>query len=312
MVPGPYPNPTDERESAHTLLRDLEHIDPATTPRPWGAFSSFVVGLFSLGALPALLWHDRFRDFVDDERRYLRRFADWMRLHSNRPETIDLRVAADDLGSRPLLSALSVLSVIGVVVLFAAHLGGANGFIVERVLSWTYQFKTPSQWEAPLATREKLFVAWSVGLSVAYLFHWLQVQGHASDVRRFVRHVNRGALRPNGEARVPPPRAGLGVSFLWLIAGIFLASKGAWWGIAMALSGAAQQRYMRRESLNVRRALATRVREMARLPTAGDHARVTSAGRRRCPYVGCLAAMPPGARFCPRCGHHVSPEMNSV
>src|SRR3954449_2623630 len=82
---------------AQSLLRDLELGEE--TPRPTGAFFATILGFFSLGALPVLLWHDRFRDFVEDERHRLRRFADWLRLHSSRPETMDLRLSADDLGT---------------------------------------------------------------------------------------------------------------------------------------------------------------------------------------------------------------------
>ena len=316
MVYGPYPNlPVDDQESARLLVRDLERVDAPATPRPWGPFSSFFVGFFSLGALPALLWHDRFRDFVDEERQHLRRFAEWMRLHSTRPETMDLRVAGEDLGHRPLLSTLSVLSVLGVIVLFAAHLGGAgatagDGRIVQRLLTWTYHFRSPGEWQPPLSTGQKLFLGWSIGLSVAYLFHWLQVRGHASDVRRFVRHANR-VLRAGKVSGVPQPHGGFG--FPWLIVAIFLAGRGAWWGVALALSGAAQQQYMSVASPRLRRALAARVREMAWLPGAGQASpHLTSAPRRRCPHVRCLALMPPGARFCPRCGHNVSPDGKSV
>jgi hypothetical protein len=339
---GPHPNLSGRAvvvddggipdELAQRLTRDLERPDP--TARPWGAVGSTVVAFLSLGTLPVLLWHDRFRDFVDEERQHLRRFAEWMRLRSNRPETIDLRAAGEELGTRPLLSGLSVLSVVALIVLFAAHLGSSGGGVtsgarsgdgpalVERVLAYTYQYRPCGYGGGPhWADGQLLFFAWSIALSVAYLFHWLQVQAHASDVRRFVRYANR-IFQAGGVSRVPLPRAGVGMSLLWIVGGAFLASKGAWWGLALALCGGAQYRYCATESLRVRRVLAARVRELARLPEgygggavnmdgatgddSGAAAGATRETRRRCPHVRCLAALPRGARFCPRCGHNVN------
>lgn len=287
---------------ARTLLQGLERPDPRL--KPGGAAGSLVAAFLSLGALPVLLWHDRFRDFVDEERHHLRRFADWLRLHSSRPETMDLRVAGEDLGCRPLLSALSILSVVSVLVLFVASLGEGRP-LIDEVIRHTYGFQNSRPWAVPLSDAQRLFAAWGIGIAAAYLFHWVQVQAHASDVRRFVRYTNR-ILRAERVARVPVPRIGIGLGFLWLIAAALLATKGAWWGIALALSGAAQQRYMREESGRLRRALAARVRELSGLP--GPAPRTGAAATGRCPHVRCLAPLPSHARFCSRCGHHIDPQ----
>jgi hypothetical protein len=286
---------------ALSLLRDLELGEQ--TPRPWGAVFSTLVGFFSLGALPVLLWHDRFRDFVEDERHRLRRFADWLRLHSSRPETMDLRLSADDLGTRPLLSMLSVLSVVALIVLFATQLTGARP-LIDQLVGYTYHFRDTREWVAPLTDGQRLFAAWSIGLSVAYLFHWLQVRAHHADVRRFVGHANK-VLAHAGVHPVPAPRRGVWLGCLWLFAGVFLASKGAWWGLALALSGASQQRYMSTDSVRLRRSLAARVRQMAHLPGAMADARPAVRSNERCPHVRCLAPLPVGAKFCPRCGHRM-------
>jgi hypothetical protein len=290
---------------AQALLRDLELGEQS--PRPWGACMSLLVGVFSLGALPVLLWHDRFRDFVEDERHRLRRFADWLRLRSSRPETMDLRVSADDLGTRPLLSTLSILSVIALIVLFATQVTGTRP-LIQQLVGFTYRFNYHREWVAPLTDGQRLFAAWSIGLSVAYLFHWLQVRAHTSDIRRFVGHANKVLLHA-GVQPVPAPRRGLWLGFLWVFAGAFLASKGAWWGFALALSGASQQRYMCTDSLRLRRALAGGVRLRAYLPGATTPgARTTAQSDNRCPHVRCLAPVPNGARFCPRCGHRMQPD----
>ena len=306
MTPRFHPVDAPPRQAdadlARTLLNGLERPDPRL--KPWGAFASVAAAFVSLGALPVLLWHDRFRDFVDDERHHLRRFGDWLRLHSTRPETMDLRVAGEDLGCRPLLSALSILSVVAVVVLFAAHLVEGRP-LVEQVLAHTIQFNASRPFGVPPCDAHRLYLAWCVGLSAAYLFHWVQVQAHASDVRRFVRHANQ-VLHAQGMSRVATPRAGVGLGVLWLAGAALLATQGAWWALALALSGAAQQRYMRVESGRLRRALAARVREMARLPAAAaEHVMRPAPGTagRRCPHVRCLAVLPGGARYCPRCGH---------
>jgi hypothetical protein len=289
---------------AQALLRDLELGEQ--TPRPWGACASVLAGFFSLGALPALLWHDRFRDFVEDERHRLRRFADWLRLRSSRPETMDLRVSADELGTRPLLSTLSILSVVALIVLFATQVTGTRP-LVQQLVGYTYRFHNAREWVAPLTDGQRLFAAWSIGLSVAYLFHWLQVRAHTSDIRRFVGHANKVLLHA-GVQPVPAPRRGLWLGFLWVIAAAFLASKGAWWGLALALSGASQQRYMCTDSHRLRRALAGRVRQMACLPGATPSARPASRTDSRCPHVRCLAPVPEAARFCPRCGHRMQAD----
>lgn len=310
MLSGFHPDlpNVDHDDVARTLVRDLERAESA--PKPWGILSSGVAGFFSLGVLPILLWNDRFRDFVDVERQQLRRFAEWIRLHSTRPETMDLRVAGDDLGCRPILSALSLLSVLGVVLLFAAQLAGGSGPIVERLLANTYRFNASAyRWHFPLNDmRQQLFAAWSIGLSIAYLFHWVQVQAHASDVRRVAVQANR-VFQGIGVARVPVPRAGIELGLLWIALGVLLASKGAWWGLAMAICGATQQRFMGSHSPRLRRALAARVREMSRMPMTpgrdGYADNLAGASRRRCPHVRCQAPMPTGARFCPRCGHNV-------
>lgn len=316
MVSGFHPDTPidDHREAARGLVRDLERADSDAMPRPWGALSSLLTGALSLGAVPIMLWQDRFRDFVDAERQQLRRFAEWLRLHSSRPETMDLRVAGEDLGTRPVLSALSMLSVLGVMVLFAAQLGG-SGALLDRILDNTYRFDPSARpWRWPIDDpQQQLFVAWSVGLSVAYLFHWVQVQAHVSDVRRVVNHANR-VFRGMGVPRVPEPRIGIGLALLWLAAGALLARYGAWWGLAMAVAGAAQQRYMASHSLRLRRALAARVRGLAHMPItpgtvtaaeAVDANTLFAASAKRCPHVRCLSTMPAGARFCPRCGHNV-------
>jgi hypothetical protein len=298
---GPFVTPANVDPLAQALLRDLELGEQS--PRPWGAVLTVFVGFFSLGTVPVLLWHDRFRDFVEDERHRLRRFADWLRLRSSRPETMDLRVTGDELGARPLLSTLSILSVVALIVLFATQLTGSRPF-VQQLLSFTYQFPRHREWNFPLTDGQQLFAAWSIGLSVAYLFHWLQVRAHVSDIRRFVGHANT-VLRHAGVQPVPPPRRGMWLGFLWVIAAAFLASKGAWWGLALALSGASQHRYMCTDSHRVRRALASRVRQLAHLPGAVPAPRTTSRTDNRCPHVRCLAPVPSGARFCHRCGHRM-------
>jgi hypothetical protein len=313
MIHGLYPNLTDTRESAEVLVRDLERTDRSL--RPWGAVFSSIVGFFSLGALPVLLWHDRFREFVADERRQLGRFATWMREHSSQPESIDLRHSSEDLGTRPVLSLMLLVCVVGVIALFGVQLSnvGNDGLIINRVLSWTYHFQPPRHWHPPASAAQKIHLLWILGFSLAYLFHFLQVQAHVSDVRRLVKQANR-VLTASALHAVPQPKP-LEIGFLWIIAGVFFATRGAWWGIPLALCGAAQQQYMRTESLKIRRVLAARIREIAQLPALKSERTVA----RRCAHVRCLASLPPGARFCPRCGHdsdggvtHVPRLPNSV
>jgi hypothetical protein len=63
------------------------------------------------------------------------------------------------------------------------------------------------------------------------------------------------------------------------------------------------------DSHRVRRALASRVRQLAHLPGAVPAARTASRTDNRCPHVRCLAPVPDGARFCPRCGHRMQSDV---
>jgi hypothetical protein len=302
----------DAQPATLAVLQDLERDAPAP-PRAWGAFFSTVTALFTLGILPVVVWNDRFNKFVDQERRKLRRFADWLRVHSNRPETIDLRVAAEDLGCRPLLTGLSIVAVVGVVAMLIRRVMPFDEDIITRLVSSTYDFHA-KHWRAPLSAGQQLFAAWGIGLSAAYLFHWVQVRAHVADVRRFVEYANR-VLRGSGARIVTPPRAGpsFGMFLFWLIAGILLTSRGAWWGLPMALCGMTQRRYMAYESVRLHRTLAARVREIAQVPVGEENALLmttlpmplTYDGR--CANARCLAPRPRGARFCPRCGHGLWP-----
>lgn len=284
-------------ESAEDLVHDLEHTNQS--PRPWGAVFSCIVAFFSLGALPVLLWHDRFREFAEAERRLFNRFVDWVRKTSDRPETFFLRSGDDALKTRPLLSLMLLGCVVGVIAMFGLQLSNAGNDrpVIDQLLLWTYRFQPLRHWHPPASSAQRIHMLWMVGISLAYIIHFLQVQAHVSDVRQMAKQVN--CLLGSSASNSLPQLKGLEIRFLWIIGSLLFAARGVWWGIPLALCGAAQQQYMRTESARIRRSLAARIRTIAGFPAVPDKNTVA----RRCAQARCLAMLPPGARFCPRCGH---------
>ena len=81
-------------------------------------------------------------------------------------------------------------------------------FDLHMLMGTTYKFRrVRGTMVLPWSTAQQAFEAWTVLLSFAYAMHWMQVQLHAADIRRFVDHFNAiivaeglQPVRPGGSA----------------------------------------------------------------------------------------------------------------
>jgi hypothetical protein len=78
------------------------------------------------------------------------------------------------------------------------------------------------------------------------------------------------------------------------------------------LCGAVQRSYVRRESFQIRAAMARRVRAMAQAEQPGAHLPTPIWLRRHCPHKLCQSIVPESAAFCPRCGTRVSGPVDQM
>jgi hypothetical protein len=93
---------------------------------------------------------------------------------------------------------------------------------------------------------------------------------------------------------------------MWIVGAIVLASLNALWAVPMMLAGAAQRRYINTIAAGNRAELSRRVEMMlnAQRPVV-QRTRVVIGTRIACREALCMAELPQGANFCPRCGRRV-------
>jgi hypothetical protein len=162
-----------------------------------------------------------------------------------------------------------------------------------------------------VARSNEIFLTWTVGLGVAYFIHWLQVQFHAGDVRRFVARFSEIA-QAEGVNRVKAESPGLGLRPLWLLAGGILFVWGAPWGIVAMLAGAAQRRYITWSSRNTRADVAHRLRAILMRHRPSSNYPLPVYLRDRCVEPKCRAEIPRGINYCPRCGTRQKAQVNRI
>jgi hypothetical protein len=320
------------KDTAEVVMRELR--SPIRDAPRAEVFGTFFAAVLTFGLYPAVIWPLRFRQIIDAERVRLGRLAQWVEARGGHPDAPRLRLAADAIRFRPLLYLIGFAGCAAWALLFFA-VGGrlSPGHPLLMGSTWSFHpvLLTEGNWfghfvhsrgQAPLrVVRTALYAGWVAALSLAFLFHWLQVQLHARSVRRFLDEFNKIVIH---EALSPVflPPIGAGVRPMWVAGAVLMAWMNAPWGIPLMLTGSVQRRYVARVRPQLGNALATRVREMSLLPRPVPvpvavppitMRNVSMADARiRCTTEGCRQPLPAGARFCPRCGRRAAPRVDRV
>ena len=274
----------------------------------WGVVPTLFLSVVSFGVLPLLRWTQNLRRYVLLERQQLWHLAEWLRLQTAHPDAQTLPVEAEKIRWRSALAGTALAWVGALAFVFAAELfvRGAYPSPLRSVISWTYGIR----YEAG-KTRADQFGIWTLCLSIAYALHWLQVQLHAGDVRRFLEKFNR-VLEWEGVEPLSRPRGGIGLQPLWIIAAAGLCAVGAYWGVPLMLAGAVQRRYISRTSACVRAEAADRVRTILLLRRPVLRVPPFARATILCRTSGCRAPIPLLANFCARCGARAGTVITDV
>ena len=296
---SPIPAPGASDDYAAVLARRLGQ--PPAGGRAWGLFTTVILGVFSFGVLPLLIWPSRFRDYVAAESRALQELAEWARLRGRRPAAVGpLLAAAEDVSFRPLPWVACLLLAVFVVAAFLISFIQQSA-IFGNLLAVTYYF--PFHYHLTTFSPEHatgLHKIWVGVLTVGYLAHWVQVRAHVADVRRYVARLN-----PVIEAEYLPTirlPGSCSFGFMWIVAAIFMGWYQVWWGIPMLMAGAVQRRYVKSIGRDLRYQLMLRLTDIAaqrRLPVVVPPRTLV---QHQCSNNHCLAILRPDARFCTRCG----------
>jgi hypothetical protein len=302
--PGPPIGPIDGADQLPgALMRSLSR--PSSLRLGWSVVKTGALGFFSFGLLPILAWGGGLSDLIRFERTQFWHLAEWLRLQTGHPDAVALCEQANAMRTRTPLSIAALLWALSGMGVVVSQVGFGIPFL-PRVIDATYGVHL-----LPLATMLAsssafAFLAWTVGLSMAYLLHWLRLQLHAADARRFIERFNKIA-EWEGVSPVKPRRIGPGVGPLWVIAAFLFASTNALWGVPLMLAGSAQRRYITRSGAANRAALAERVSHMIDLRRPPiPRAAISLGSRSECRELLCRMELPPGAHFCPRCGTRVT------
>jgi hypothetical protein len=299
----------------------VSNLDPTTppTPRPdtlagavlislsrpltnifsWSLFRTLILGTITFGIAPLLALSKRLRHSTSLERSQLWHLAEWMRTNCGE-DAAPLVESAEQIRLNPVLKILPPLC--GLAAMFALlfafiHYEPSFGEFLDS----TYRYFPASANDSAPAWADSLFACWAIPLGVGYISLWLGMQLQHNAARRFVRMYEVFATR-EGAGPVPTPRPSLGLRPLWLVAGFLLSMGGAIWAIPMMLAAAAQRRYTNRIGVATRHRLAQSVREIMQTRRPEMNVPMPVALLRTCPGEHCAAKLPPGAKFCPRCG----------
>jgi hypothetical protein len=319
-----YP-PPDADAAGQALLKALAR--PIGARQSWPVLRSLVLGLLTFGMVPIFAWIGGFRRFAIAEQQQLLHLARWLRGTSSHPLAKRLEEDAGQLRPRSWISAVAILCVLTTALVVWNIVREQPDDPGHALIAGTYGFKKQAIGDYavhafPAAGR--VFVAWIWGLTTVYGWHWLQVQLHAADVRRFVARFSAIA-ESEGLHRVRATSLGLPVAPLWLAAGVLMTLAQAPWGLAAMLAGGAQRRYITWTNWHTRAELAQRVRAMmirrgaaavvvheSPAPPSIMPAPVPVYLRQRCVQPMCRAELPRGANFCRRCGARQKDSVNRV
>ena len=282
----------------------------------WGLIRTIVLGIISFGVLPILIWTKRFRQFVTVEQQQFWHLAEWLRLNSKEPAAAQLRADADGLGVQTDLRLLTALCLAFLGIIFFTQLLPFRFHRWDALLDCTYLYPfyhmRPGKYhDASSSLAFRLFNTWTLALSAAYVFHWMQVQLHAKAVGRFIGRFNT-ITAAEGLTRVQAQFPGAGFRPLWIVAAAVFALSGSLWGVPMMLAGAAQRRLVRHASTINRAAMAHRLRAMLLARHPNEEIAMPIYLRRLCTNDRCRAAVHESASFCPRCGSRIVPSLHRV
>ena len=309
--------PPDNDPAGQALVRALGR--PIGMRLSWSVVKSLVVSVLTFGVVPIFLWMRNFRLFAVAEQQQLLHLAKWLRASSSHPLAKRLEEDAEQLRPRWALWVMAVAGVVGTSAVIFNQIHDANlrpDHYGDALISGTYGFRKPFIGDyrvRPFPEAGAIFVAWIWGMTWVYACHWVVVQLHAQDVKRFVARFNEIA-ESEGLHRVKPRSIGVPLlAPLWVGAGILMVMMHAPWGLAAMVAGAAQRRYIHWTSRETRGDLAMRVRAL--LMRRGESAvsvPVPVYLRQRCVEQKCRAELPPGASFCRRCGTRQKVRVNQV
>ena len=297
---------------AGAVLQGLSR--PIGAKLAWGVIKSFVFAVASFGVLPLISWTRNFRAYAIAEQQQFLHLAQWLRTHTGHALAKRLEEDAGELRTRAWASWLAMLVLAATVVLIVTYVNASGWRPLDVLLAGTFghDYNAPMYRRAwPVAHANQIFLTWCGGLGVAYFIHWLQVQWHANDVRRFVDRFSEIA-QAEGVNRVRAESLGLGLRPLWLLAGVVLFMWGAPWGPLAMLAGAAQRRYITWSSRNTRADVAHRLRAILMRHRPSSNYPLPVYLRDRCVEPKCRNEVPRGINYCPRCGTRHKAQVNRV
>ncbi len=288
------------------LLRSLgEQLRPRSS---WSFIKTLLWSTLTFGIAPLMIWPNRLRSLIDDERQQFIHLAEWMRLRSGNPRAGQLVEAANRIRSNFVL-LYAPMFIGGFVLTLLIAYAWQTSFPIRQLLDSTFQFgRTVPQLGA--AKTNDLFTFWSVGLSIGFVLHWFQLLIHSANVRRTVRAFNSLAIT-EGLPPVREPR-GVGLRPIWLAAALIMMTANAVWAIPMMLAGGMQRRYAAVIGPALRQAVADRLRDLLMVRRPVMRVSMPISLPRTCPNLTCRGPMSRIANFCPRCGTHVGPEIDEL
>ena len=280
----------------------------------WGVLKSFFWAVASFGIIPLIAWTRSFRAYAIAEQQQYLHLAQWLRTQSDHPLARRLEEDAGELRTRGWLSTLSLVAVAVTGLFIHLYVDGTHRPYWDTLMAGTYHHDEASMlrfhgYYWPRAN--EIFKTWCVGLGLAYAVHWLQVQLHAADVRRFIDRFSEIA-QGEGVNRVRAESLGIGLRPLWLVAGAIMFAWGAPWGFVAMLAGAAQRRYITWTSRNTRADVAHRLRAILMRHRPSSEFPLPVYLRERCVEPKCRAEILRGVNYCPRCGTRQKAQVNRV
>lgn len=250
------------------------HLDAL---RPWGATRTLILTLLTFGLFPLLTWRRQWARQLEAEQQFLK---DAVEITAGQAAT--LRQSAEDATTHWLASTvigLCALCITWFVLLWQRHEGWNADALLKSTYLFTWSSSTPFFWQ------KNLFLAWTLGLSLAYAAHWAAIQWHVTRLQKLTLAVNRASRLP-----VVVPQMGVGLGPRWIIAAAIMVLLGAYWGILVMMAAGAQRQY---------------VRLVAPHWWAALRAGCSPGLPRRCTNPSCQKALTADAVYCPRCGAKV-------